>query len=80
MLKLGYLYDNGDGVKLDKKKAEQLYRMAADKGAADEGFVEARRWLDRAAAKGDEDASRGSQLISKLSGRPIVRVGARAPG
>ena len=119
MLKLGYLYDNGDGVKLDKKKAEQLYRVAADKGdacaqfglfqllkadqrleeathylrlSAEQGYTmaetglgmqifwqhgpdavdEARRWLDRAAAKGDEDASRSSHLISEIT--------ARAPG
>ncbi|KAH8056730.1 hypothetical protein JL720_14200 [Aureococcus anophagefferens] len=26
------MYDDGSGVKLDKKKAERLYRMAADRG------------------------------------------------
>ncbi|EGB06480.1 hypothetical protein AURANDRAFT_29118, partial [Aureococcus anophagefferens] len=34
MLKLGFLYENGSGVKLDKKKAERLYRMGADRGDA----------------------------------------------
>ncbi|EGB07290.1 hypothetical protein AURANDRAFT_64980 [Aureococcus anophagefferens] len=32
---LGLLYNNGSGVKLDKKKAERLFRMAADRGDAD---------------------------------------------
>ncbi|KAH8067428.1 hypothetical protein JL721_7539 [Aureococcus anophagefferens] len=31
---LGILYEKGLGVKLDKKKAERLYRMAADRGDA----------------------------------------------
>jgi len=31
---LGILYANGSGVKLDKKKAERLYRTAADRGDA----------------------------------------------
>ena len=31
---LGVLYEYGKGVKLDKKKAERLYRMAADRGDA----------------------------------------------
>ena len=34
MVKLGFLYQNGSGVKLDKKKAERLYRAAADRGDA----------------------------------------------
>ena len=106
MVFLGFLYATGSGVKLDKKKAEQLYRMAADRGdavaqsnlgdflrrekkleeafryyalAADQGFTEAennlgccymkgdgtevdpgkaRYWFERAAAKGDETATR----------------------
>jgi len=32
MLALGGLYDDGNGVKKDPKKANQLYRMAADRG------------------------------------------------
>ena len=32
MVKLGEMYDEGLGVKLDKKKAERLYRMGADRG------------------------------------------------
>lgn len=35
MTHLGNLYERGDGVKLDEKKAMQLYRMAADRGDAD---------------------------------------------
>jgi len=31
---LGVLYDRGSGVKLDKKKAERLYRATADRGDA----------------------------------------------
>jgi hypothetical protein len=34
MVRLGTLYGNGSGVKLDKKKAERLTRMAADRGDA----------------------------------------------
>ncbi|EGB12353.1 hypothetical protein AURANDRAFT_3819, partial [Aureococcus anophagefferens] len=31
-INLGRLYNNGSGVKLDKKKAEELFRAAADRG------------------------------------------------
>ena len=34
MVFLGEVYKTGSGVKLDKKKAERLYRMAADRGDA----------------------------------------------
>jgi TPR repeat protein len=34
MVLLGELHQRGSGVKLDKKKAERLYRMAADRGDA----------------------------------------------
>ena len=34
MIDLGGLYEHGSGVKLDKKKAMQLYRNAADRGDA----------------------------------------------
>ncbi len=34
MLNLGYRYLRGDGVKLDKKKAKQLWLMAAERGLA----------------------------------------------
>ena len=34
MTYLGEMYDTGSGVKLDKKKAERLVRMAADRGDA----------------------------------------------
>jgi len=34
MVALGELYEHGSGVKLDKKKAERLFRMAADRGDA----------------------------------------------
>ena len=104
MLQLAELYRFGSGVKLDKKKGERLWRMAADRGdaaaqssfailldceqrieeafryyalAADQGLTvgevrlgycyahgegteldlgKARYWLERAAAKGDEEA------------------------
>ena len=35
IINLGSLYETGSGVKLDKKKAERLYRAAADRGDAD---------------------------------------------
>ncbi|KAK7239314.1 hypothetical protein SO694_000253107 [Aureococcus anophagefferens] len=34
MVYLGNLYVTGSGLKLDKKKAERLFRMAADRGDA----------------------------------------------
>jgi TPR repeat protein len=34
MINLGTLYVTGSGVKVDKKKAEELFRMAADRGDA----------------------------------------------
>jgi len=34
MVNLGFAYDHGEGVKLDKKKAVKYYRMAADRGYA----------------------------------------------
>ena len=106
MIFLGEFYEHGSGVKLDKKKAERLYRMAADRGdaiaqdnlgilldaekkceeafryfalAADQGYTfaennvglcyshgtgtevdlgKARYWLERAAAKGYEQATK----------------------
>jgi TPR repeat protein len=105
MVFLGEMYKYGEGVKLDKKKADRLFRMAADRGhaaaqtslgallysekkfeeafryfalAANQGetFAEislglcyrdgegtevdlgkARYWFERAAAKGDEQAT-----------------------
>ena len=113
MVNLGCMYANGDGVKLDNKKATQLYRMAAVRGHAiaqknlaqhllrdgkrEEGFKllrlaaeqgltlaetlvgacfvkgdgvpanleEARRWLGRAAAKGDQNATRLLQRLDR---------------
>ncbi|EGB02852.1 hypothetical protein AURANDRAFT_14748, partial [Aureococcus anophagefferens] len=35
MVSLGRMYEHGEGVKLDKKKAERLYRAAADRGHPD---------------------------------------------
>jgi TPR repeat protein len=34
MTQLGFVYETGSGVKLDKEKAGRLYRMAADRGDA----------------------------------------------
>ena len=34
MMNLGYLYEVGDGVKQDTRKALQLYRMGGDRGDA----------------------------------------------
>jgi hypothetical protein len=34
MVRLGEMYDDGEGVKLDRKKAERLFRAAADRGDA----------------------------------------------
>ena len=34
MVKLGNIYGDGQGVKLDKKKMVKYYRMAADRGCA----------------------------------------------
>ena len=68
MSNLAHLYDNGEGVKLDKKKAAQLWRMAADRGDASAQqnvalvyfnagqFAEAIRFYKRAAEQGLFDA------------------------
>jgi TPR repeat protein len=63
-INLAFLYDTGSGVKLDKKKAERLYRAAADRGSAlaqkslgfflydQEKFEEAFRYFALAADQG----------------------------
>jgi len=38
MVGLGLLYERGDGVKLDRMKARQLYQLAADRGSAHAQF------------------------------------------
>jgi len=115
MLGLGLFYASGQGVKLDMKKARQLWQMGADRGcahshynlglilrkegnhddafrlfqiAADQGytdaeevigrcysmgegvevnFAEAKRWWERAAAKGDEHATRNLLVLRNSS-------------
>ena len=64
MARLGAMYEFGTGVKLDKKKAERLYRAAADRGiavaqtnlaallASEEQFEEAFRYFALAADQG----------------------------
>ena len=71
MSNLAYLYENGEGVKLDKKKAAQLWRMAADRGDATAQqnmatmyfnagqFAEAFRFYKRAAEQGLFNAQTG---------------------
>tara|TARA_B100000482_G_scaffold14706_1_gene10185 strand:- start:43 stop:525 length:483 start_codon:yes stop_codon:yes gene_type:complete len=68
MVRLGILYADGSGVKLDKKKAERLYRMGADRGdavaqsflavylAGEEKHEEAFRYHALAANQGYTDA------------------------
>jgi hypothetical protein len=68
MLQLAGLHQFGSGVKLDKKKAERLCRMAADRGDADgqnkvgvilyfeKKFEEAFRYFALAADQGFTDA------------------------
>jgi TPR repeat protein len=67
MINLAALHWRGSGVKLDKKKAERLYRMAADRGSAaaqtclgaflhsHEKFEEAVRYFALAADQGYSD-------------------------
>jgi TPR repeat protein len=64
MVRLAFLYHVGDGVKLNRNKAKELYRMAADRGNAigqanlanlltqDEKHVEAFQYSMRAAEQG----------------------------
>ena len=52
MVNLGHLYDGGDGVKLDMKKAMQLWRLAADRGHAEAAYNLATE-LSKARASGD---------------------------
>ena len=68
IVNLGNLYVTGSGVKLDKKKAERLYRTAADRGIAlaqynsglllysEQRFEEAFRLYALAADQGHTDA------------------------
>jgi len=68
MIFLGEMYQKGVGVKLDKKKAERLFRMAADRGNAtaqsnvavlldsEQKFEEAFRYYALAADQGYTDA------------------------
>jgi TPR repeat protein len=68
MVLLGEVYKTGSGVKLDKKKAERLYRTAADRGDAyaqsnlaklldsEERFEEAFQYYALAADQGCTDA------------------------
>jgi len=39
MARLGFLYSKGDGVKLDNKKAIELYRIAADRGVVQAQYL-----------------------------------------
>jgi TPR repeat protein len=71
MTNLGTFYEHGSGVKLDKKKAEELYRTAADRGSAltqynlglllysEKKFEEAFRYLALAANQGYTFAENG---------------------
>jgi TPR repeat protein len=68
MINLGLLYEHGSGVKLDKKKAEELFRTAADRCSAtaqynlgnvlrsEEKFEEAFRYFALSADQGYTDA------------------------
>jgi TPR repeat protein len=69
---LGACYDQGEGVKADKKEAVKWFRLAAEQGYANAQFnmgysyakgyglkkdkVEAVKWLRLAAEQGHEDA------------------------
>ena len=52
MVNLGFKYERGDGVKLDMKKAMQLYRLATDRGHAGAAYDVARQ-LSKARASGE---------------------------
>ena len=49
---LGFKYERGVGVKLDMKKAMQLYRLATDRGHAGAAYDVARQ-LSKARASGE---------------------------
>ncbi|EGB11451.1 hypothetical protein AURANDRAFT_21269, partial [Aureococcus anophagefferens] len=75
---LGEMYGNGLGVKLDKKKKERLYRMAADRGSAfaqynlgtflhfEEKFEEAFRYYVLAANQGHTEGEHGLGYCYRL--------------
>jgi tetratricopeptide (TPR) repeat protein len=81
MLNLGKLYESGSGVKLDKKQAERLYRLAADRGNAiarhnlavildgEQNYEEAFRHFKRAAEQGYAP-SKTNIGIYLFNGRP----------
>ncbi|KAK7235067.1 hypothetical protein SO694_00140030 [Aureococcus anophagefferens] len=72
MRNLGILYETGSGVRLDKKKAERLYRMAADRATRSTKQGTETREVDlskadagsSAAAKGHERQLQGTSRTS----------------
>ena len=58
MVRLAWLYQNGDGVKLDMKKATELYRRAADRGQAQAQFELGKIIDDPHAEEGSDEAFR----------------------
>ena len=87
MRHLGLLYENGSGVKLDKKKAERLYRTAADRGHAmaqtnlgtflhsDEKCEEAVRYFALAADQGYASGEQGLGVCYRDGDGTEVDVG-----
>ncbi len=84
LVSLGYLYDNGHGVRRSTLKAKALYRRAYAKGVAiaasnmatiyrDEGNSKAEfNWYQRAAEAGDTDAL-VDLGVRYLSGKGVAR-------
>jgi len=65
MVTLAWLYQNGDGVKLDMKKATELYRRAADRGQAQAQFELGKIIDDPDAEEGSDEAFRLFKLSAE---------------
>ena len=78
---LGYMYDNGEGLKQDHKEAVAWYRKAAEQGNADaqnnhgdmyanglgvkQDFAEALQWWQLAAVQGHEGAQHNLDIMHR---------------
>lgn len=77
LFQLAKIYQNGNGVEADQQKARSLFKSAAEKGSTDAIHImadnalgagekaDAKKWLQRAADIGDNEAER---RLAKLSG------------
>lgn len=91
--KLGFMYDNGQGVPEDDVEAVKWYRLAADQGHASsqhnlgvmyaigrgvpEDILMAYMWFNLSAARGVENAKTSKEIIEKKMTRQQIAEGQR---